>query len=306
MSRVTGGALLASGVATTQPASAAEVDALYRDMVEDLTEAVDLSAFVRRHGLEPYDYQLDVLRSNARQIVLNWCRQAGKSTITSYLPAHQAIYYPGSLTILVGPGERQAKILLDKVGEVFEARARNAALLEVDNVLYLRLDNGSEIYALPGKGDTIRGFSDVDLLVADEASRIPESLFHAVRPMRAKGNARKPAGRIVLLSTPAGKRGSFYNACVSTTGRWYYSEVPWQRVPHITPEFIVDEREALPSQIFEQEYECAFLDAIGAVFTLEQIERAMSDDTVTPAGLFSIPAASGPLSDPSVQPRAVF
>lgn len=271
-------------------------------LFRDFGMASDPVAFAQATGFAPYDYQMEVLRSPAEQIALNWCRQAGKSTATSYLPVHQATYHPKSLTLVLGPGERQAILLLDKIYEVIDRMGKLALRLEKENTQYLKMENGSEIHALPGKGDTIRGFSDVDLIVIDEASRVSDSFYHAVRPMRAKGTLKKRRGRIVLLSTPAGKRGFFHRACTSASGRWAYFEVPHHRVPHITEEFIADERAELPSQIFEQEYECAFLDEIGAVFTLEQIQRALSDATIEP--LFGLPALTGPLSDRGVTPLA--
>ncbi len=69
----------------------------------------------------------------------------------------------------------------------------------------LRLENGSRIVSLPGTEGTVRGFSGVALLIVDEASRVDDALYHAVRPMLAVSH-----GKLVLLSTPWGKRGFFY------------------------------------------------------------------------------------------------
>jgi hypothetical protein len=54
----------------------------------------------------------------------------------------------------------------------------------------LQFPNGSRIIGLPGSEETIRGFSAVSLLLVDEASRVPDDLYMAVR----------------LMSTPCGKR----------------------------------------------------------------------------------------------------
>jgi hypothetical protein len=51
----------------------------------------------------------------------------------------------------------------------------------------------------------LRGFSAVSLLIIDEASRVEDSVYKALRPMLAVGN-----GDLWLLSTPFGKRGFFY------------------------------------------------------------------------------------------------
>jgi hypothetical protein len=65
--------------------------------------------------------------------------------------------------------------------------------------LRLELENGSRIVSLPGKQDTVRGFSGVRLLVVDEAARVPGELYFAVRPMLAVSG-----GRLLALSTPFG------------------------------------------------------------------------------------------------------
>ena len=52
-----------------------------------------------------------------------------------------------------------------------------------ESALRLELTNGSRIVALPGESDaTIRGYSQVRLLVIDEAARVDVSLY--TRPVR--------------------------------------------------------------------------------------------------------------------------
>jgi hypothetical protein len=59
----------------------------------------------------------------------------------------------------------------------------------------------SSIRALHNEA-TIRGFSGVAPLIVDEASRVSDELYQAIRPMLAASG-----GEILLLSTPFGKRG---------------------------------------------------------------------------------------------------
>ena len=49
------------------------------------------------------------------------------------------------------------------------------------------------------------GFSAVSPLVIDEAVRVPDTTYHALRPMLIQSS-----GDLWLLSTPLGKRGFFY------------------------------------------------------------------------------------------------
>ena len=68
-------------------------------------------------------------------------------------------------------------------------------MLESSSQHELKLTNMSRIISLPCREDTIRGFSFVDLLILDEAARIPDDLYWAVRPMLAVSK-----GRLLCLS----------------------------------------------------------------------------------------------------------
>src|SRR6202043_502550 len=79
----------------------------------------------------------------------------------------------------------------------------------------LRLSNQSEVVSLPCREETVRGYSRVGLLVIDEAARVPDDLYRAVRPMLAVS-----AGQLICLSTPYGKRGFFHDAWVHGGADW--------------------------------------------------------------------------------------
>lgn len=304
MGRLVGTAAAATGLATidTKSSALAQSDELLRGLAADLEEALDPVERARSIGLEFDDWQQQLVRTNKNQTIVLCSRQAGKSTSTAFKVITTAIDEPKSICLILSPGERQSGLMFDKVKDLNRDLGRPIAS-EKENEFSLELANGSEIHALPGKDDTVRGFSGVRLIVVDEASRVRDSLYNTVRPMLAVSG-----GEIVLLSTPAGKRGFFYR-------EWLRAQqnALWERigpiiatdVPRIPASFLEEEREALPLQIFQQEYLCAFLDEIGAVFTLEQIEQALSDPSVRPRGLFGIPGA-GALSDPTVKPRLVF
>ena len=54
-----------------------------------------------------------------------------------------------------------------------------------DNEISIAFPNGSRIVGLPGNEATARGFSAVSLLVVDEAARVDDDLYRAIRPMVA-------------------------------------------------------------------------------------------------------------------------
>ncbi len=175
----------------------------------------------------------------------------GKSTVVAMLGQREAVYRGGIKVILVSRSLRQSTELLRIVTD-FHERVR-LPLLDHKNAGELRLTNHSRIICLPCKEETIRGFSRINILIIDEAARVPDDLYRAVRPMLAVSQ-----GRMICLSTPYGKRGFFYDAWANGGNDWGRIEVPAQQISRITPEFLAGERRGLGVSWFRQEYECSF------------------------------------------------
>ena len=51
---------------------------------------------MRNLGLEPDDWQVTVLESGHPRLLLNCCRQAGKSTVVAILGLVEALFVPGT------------------------------------------------------------------------------------------------------------------------------------------------------------------------------------------------------------------
>ncbi len=258
----------------------------------DLAAALDPALFAADalgFALDPW--QRDVLRSVAPRLLLNCCRQSGKSTITAALACHMAVYRPGALVLLLSPSERQSKELHRKVLEVYRATGRSVPA-DAENVLSLMLENGSRVIALPGREATVRGFSGVDLLIVDEASRVPDELFHAITPMLAVSG-----GRLLGLSTPWGRRGWWHHEWVEGGDAWQRVEIPALRCPRIAPAFLEQERRSLPSFVFRQEYACAFEQTDDALYVYDDIMAALSDDVAPLFGPATATPTEGTLSD---------
>ena len=223
----------------------------------------DPVAFAQTYlGFTPDPWQAKFLRSRSQRIILNCSRQSGKSTSTAILALHEAIHRPKSTIVLDSPSLRQSQELMMKFSE-FLSLVDQSVKLDSDTKLSVRFANGSRVLALPGSEKTIRGISAVTLLVLDEASRIPDELYGAVRPMLAVSK-----GRLVQMSTPFGEQGFFYETWAKSPG-WEKIEVPWDQCPRISPEFIEEERRERGSAWVAQEYECKFI-AAGAT----RIQRA--------------------------------
>ena len=136
----------------------------------------------------------------------------------------------------------------------------------------MELGNGSRIISLPGSEKTVRGYSGATLIVMDEASRVPDELLAAVRPMLATTN-----GKFIALSTPAGKRGWFYESWTNGEG-WERISVKGVDCPRISAEFLAEERVAHGPMRFAQEYECEFIDPETSAFSSDLIAKALTND----------------------------
>lgn len=240
----------------------------------DLAMALDPVCMARAAGIDPDPWQMRLLRSQASRILVNCSRQTGKSTTTAVLADHTAFYEPGATILLLSPSLRQSSELFRKCLETYRALDRPVPA-EAESALRLELENGSRIISLPGKEGTVRGISKVTLLVIDEASRVPDELYKSVRPMLAVSN-----GKLVLLSTPFGTRGFFWESWKNRE-RWEYYEVPATECPRIPAEFLEEEQENMGDWWFRQEYKCDFLDAQTAAFRSEDIDRIVSREVAT-------------------------
>src|ERR671912_1495796 len=177
-------------------------------LARDLSIALDPCRLMLTAGLTPDPWQKRLLRSASKRQLLLCSRQSGKSTTTAVSALHHALYSDDALVLLLSPSLRQSQELFRKVLRVYSA-IQHVPLSSHETSLRLELTNGSRIVSLPGKEETVRGYSGVTLLVIDEAARVPDELYYAVRPMLAVSS-----GRLICLSTPFGKQGFFYEAWI--------------------------------------------------------------------------------------------
>jgi Terminase large subunit, T4likevirus-type, N-terminal len=243
------------------------------NLANDLAAALDPVAFARRLGIEPDDWQARFLRSPSLRVLMNCCRQSGKSTVAALDALHGALYTPRSLILLLSPAQRQSIELFRKCLEFYRAMNRPVPA-EAENQMSLALENGSRIVSLPGNESTIRGYSGVRKLIVDEAAQVPDSLYKSVRPMLAVSG-----GSLDALSTPYGTSG-WWSAAWHAIGtadraeRWTRIKITANQCPRISSTVLATEREELGDWWFRQEFMCQFMDDETAVFRSEDIERA--------------------------------
>jgi terminase large subunit-like protein len=200
-------------------------------------------------GFKPAPWQAQFLRARrGASILALTARQVGKTTTAAWAVAHQMYFFPGSLSVILCPAQRQSA---EAVRRIREAQLKVGAAFDSDNVYALELTNGSRVLALPGSDDSIRGLTVDGWIICDEAARLPSGLIAAVRPMRA----RRPEARLAMLSTAYSRTDPFWTAWDSDNPNWLRLKVTADQpdVP-LSAEHLAQERAALSEDEYKREY----------------------------------------------------
>lgn len=219
-------------------------------------------------------------------MVLCTGRQVGKTTIMSIKSAEYMIQHPNSRIIIVSLTEDQAKLIIVMILDYLEKNYKKMIAKGKNKPTQnkVMLINGSSALARPvgTTGDAIRGFTG-DILIIDEASRMPEMVWTASKPTLLT-----TAGKIWMCSTPHGKRGYFWEAFQNKHGRFEVFHINSEdviknrKVNDVWTEtkrneairFLEEERRDMSELQYGQEYLGLFLDELRQYFDDKTIERA--------------------------------
>lgn len=262
------------------------------DLIHNIGGTLSPVQYLCSLGFKPFDWQVEAMIPHPR-LILNCCRQAGKSTVISAKAVYRAKHFPKSLILLISPTERQSIELMKKIDDFMKSDPQQLEL-KVDNTFEKEFYNRSRIVALPGSEKSVRGFSAPSMIIIDEASRVTDEMFYALRPMMSGEDTHT---QLILMSTPFGKRGFFYQSWLSTqrwkrievSGRTEIPEKQFQKAkkeegilawysPRHTKDFLEEEREAMGDWWYSQEYLCQFVEAQDNVFSYEDIMAALTDE----------------------------
>ncbi len=242
-------------------------------------------------------WQDRVLRHKGN-IALRCGRQTGKSTAVAIRGYKLSLEYPGTTTLIIAPAERQSKALYEKIRAMFEydnaERCKKIKIEDFKNrVEYNRavkkksiyateptankiiLKNGSQILAFPcgETGAKIR-FLTVDFLIVDEAQGIPEAVWIAVVPMLATSHKARGTGWIIMLGTPKGKRGKFFETFKDKD--FLRIHVSAEKVKRYDKVFLKKQKRKLPKIEYTQEYLAEFIEKFDQYFATKLVEKCMN------------------------------
>lgn len=261
------------------------------------------SAALREGGVMFFDYQARWLGDGSRFKIGLWARQTGKDYTCAAEAVHDSMNHPKTLWVMVAAGERQARESLAKAREFAErldlrvesyeeepvSRGRNARLKAAE-ILW---SNGSRLLALPGKPETVRGYSANVVLTEFAFHEDPEGIWRAVYPS-ISNPLRGGVKKLRIITTPNG-RGNFFHHL------WENSEFSKHRLNiheavraglPLDPEEL--RRNLNDPEAWAQEYECEFMDNSSILLPYEVIEGCESGEAGEAATVEGLSRRRGP------------
>lgn len=204
----------------------------------ELAVSLDPSLILVASGITPDPWQENFLRSRAPRRLVMVHRQGGKSTVSAALAAWVLVFEAPADVLILSRSLPQAEETHRKTVSLLRAFAPHVGILS-ESTRSLRTEMGSRCFTVPGTDDAVRSFSAPRLVILDEASRIPDSAYLAVRPLFVTA----PDGRLVCITTPKFREGWFYEEWTAGGAEWERFELPATKNPRISPEFLARERE---------------------------------------------------------------
>jgi hypothetical protein len=173
----------------------------------------------------------------------------------------------------IAPSQDQSGELMMKFDEFRQAVELSSDYMDSDTKLAVRFANGNRFIARPGSAKTSRGKSAVTLLLEDEAAWVDDLLRKSVSPMLAVSG-----GRYIMMSTPFGKRGHFFETWMNAKN-WEKYEINADQCPRITAEFLQQELDdGMPRSFWLQEYYNQFMDTDNQLFGFDLVKQAFSPE----------------------------
>lgn len=214
-------------------------------------------------SLDPW--QKEVLECKKDMCIISG-RQCGKSTIVSILAAETAIKNPNQYILIGAYVIDQTELLFWKIKDYMHVK-HEKQIKGRPTLHFMELKNGSKIIckAIGDTGAGMRG-PTATMIIIDEAAFVPDRAWIAIEPIISVSK-----GRTVLLSTPQGKKGFFYEASINPD--YFVKIVSARNCPRHTKEFL-DKKEAELSPVaFATEYLGEFIDDYNRKFTEDWIEK---------------------------------
>ena len=238
-----------------------------------------------------YDYQRAWLNDLSRFKIGMWSRQVGKTFCTTFEIAEDMVdaFLGGRRApwVMLSRGERQSasnlrqlKGHLKALGHAFEELESDFRVDEhtVYKRLEIKMSDDVWVIALPANPDTARGESANVYLDEFAIHRDSREIWGALFPVVSAG------WKVRITSTPKGKANKFYELMTAEDSDWSRHVVDIHRAAaEGLPRDVEELRRGLgDEELWQQEFECQWLDEASAWLPYDLITAAEEDEAGAP------------------------
>jgi hypothetical protein len=215
----------------------------YGEFLDNISGSI--SAFVRLvlHATpEPWQLaELEYLDKGGTRLAIKSGHGVGKTTLLAWIIIHQLLTRYPQKTVVTAPTSGQLfdalaaevkhwiRLLPGGIQELFDVKSDRIELLEAPEASFLAYRTSRQ-----EQPESLQGVhSDHVLLVADEASGIPEAVYHA-----AGGSLSTRGARFILAGNPTRPEGYFYDLFRTQDEDWRLTTVSCFDSSRVDPKFI--------------------------------------------------------------------
>lgn len=235
---------------------------------------------------DPRWYQIEPLRCTAKKKVFRMGRQVGKTEILALLALYTVATQPNQSVVLLCPYQDQVDLIFKRVrafiqrSELLSDNAfKTRDKMNPHEVEFYHPEGVSWILGMTAgvrtgqHGDKFRGQTPT-LLVIDEADMLDDGTIESVL---ASLTGAGPIAKMVVSSTPTGRRGMFWKYC--TNKRMDFREFHYTSMvsPNWTRELELFYRETYSENGFAHEFLAEFGEMEVGVFQHKFIEASVED-----------------------------
>ena len=223
---------------------------------------------------ETYDFQDDVIHDllKHRLNVILKARQLGLSTTVAAYALWLALFHKHKNILVIATKRATAMNFLKKVKVILRHLPKWLMLAQVvTNAKHeIEFSHGSTVKAIPTSDDAGRSEA-LSLLIIDEAAFIRnfDELWTGLQPTISTG------GRCVVLSTPNGVGGQFYQLYTDAEqgiNNFNANCLPWEIHPEHDQDWFDQETKGMGRRKIAQEYLCDFVSSGETFLSMEDIE----------------------------------
>lgn len=223
-------------------------------------------------------YQAEMMRDNSDKKVYRCGRRTGKSECMVIETLKNATVNKHYRVLIITPYETQVRLLFMRINEILDESPllKSMVTRNVKSPYIIEFNNGSAILGFTTGASSGSGASSVrgqkaDLMVLDEMDYMTDADFDSIMAIAGEREGIK----VIMSSTPTGRRGRFYQACVDKGLGFSHHHHPSTHNPNWSLKMESEFKAMLSDQGYVHEIMAEFGTQDTGVFNKDKVDAAM-------------------------------